>query len=119
MSRVASTRVCAVALVAVTAGMLLGDVSPASAEQDWDNLSPRERYDAMQNYWKHERLPKDRQRDVERRYERWQRMSPEEQQRIRKNYERFQQLPPSERRRVERELEEKKRPREKKDRPKR
>jgi hypothetical protein len=97
--------------------LLIGSVpTAAAADQDWENLSPRERYEAMQNYWKHERLPEERRRDVERRYQRWQKMSPQEQQRIRRNYERFQQLAPSQRRQVERELERDKRGRKKKDR---
>jgi hypothetical protein len=71
--------------------------------QGWDDLSARERYRALQNYWRHESLPKERRRDVERRYQRWQEMSPEERDGIRRQYERFRQLSPREQRRVERE----------------
>ena len=73
--------------------------------QNWRDLGPRERYDALQNYWQHEQLPQDRQRDVEKRYERWQGLSPEERARIRKNYERYQQLPPQDRERFRRKYE--------------
>ena len=70
--------------------------------QNWRDLSPKERYDALQNYRQHERLPEDRQRDIEKRYERWQGMSPDERDRVRQNYERFRQLPPGERERFQR-----------------
>ncbi len=75
---------------------------PMIMAQNWRELGPRERYNALQNYWRHERLPPDRQRDVEKRYERWQSMSPDERNRIRQNYERYRQLPPQERERAQR-----------------
>jgi len=70
--------------------------------QNWRDLSPRERYDAMQNYRRHEQLPPDRQRDIENRYQQWRNLSPGERDRVRQNYERFKQLPPQERERFER-----------------
>lgn len=82
----------------------VGRAQPQLA-QGWPDFSPRERYDAMQNYWQHERLPHERQQDIQKRYERWQGMSPEERDRIRQNYERFRQLPPGERERFQRKYE--------------
>lgn len=83
--------------------------STASAQpllaRDWHELSPRERYDTMQNFWRHERLPQERQRDIEQRYERWRSMPPDERNRVRQNYERFRQLPPKERERFQRKYE--------------
>ena len=73
--------------------------------QNWRELSPGERYDALQNYRQHERLPEDTRRAIEKRYERWQQMSPEERERIRQNYQRLQQLPPQERERIQRKYE--------------
>ena len=73
--------------------------------QNWQQLNPRERYDALQNYRQHQKLPEERQRDVEKRYERWQSLSPAERGRVRENYERFRQLPPQERERFERKSE--------------
>jgi|SRR5579862_401728 len=70
--------------------------------QNWRDLGPKERYDAMQNYRRHEQLPADRQRDIENRYQQWRNMSPDERNRVRQNYERFKQLPPQERERFER-----------------
>ena len=70
--------------------------------QNWRDLGPRERYDAMQNYWNHQRLPEDRKRDIENRYEHWQQLPPDERARIRQNFERFRQLPPQERERFQR-----------------
>lgn len=82
----------------------LGQAQPFPG-QSWRDLSPRERYDAMQNYWQHEQLPQDRQQDIQKHYERWQGMSPEERAKIRQNYERFRQLPPGERERIQRKYE--------------
>jgi hypothetical protein len=73
--------------------------------QNWRDLSPRERYDAMQNYRQHEQLPPDRQQDMERRYEQWRNLPPDERARVRQNYERFRQMPPQERERFERKYE--------------
>ncbi len=73
--------------------------------QDWQDLSPRERYDAMRNYKQHRQLPEERQRDVEERYERFRQLPQEEQARIRQNYDRFKQLRPQERERFEKRYE--------------
>ncbi|MFN8627738.1 MAG: DUF3106 domain-containing protein [Candidatus Binatia bacterium] len=71
----------------------------------WRDLSPQQRYRTLQNYWQHQHLPADRQREIERRYERWRGMSPEERSRIQQNYQRFQQLPPQEREQFQRKYE--------------
>ena len=73
--------------------------------QNWRELSPGERYETLQNYQQHERLPEDSRRAIEKRYERWQQMSPGERERIRQNYQRLQQLPPQERERIQRKYE--------------
>ena len=86
------------ATTSVVAGRPLG-------AQNWRDLSPAERYEALQNYHRHERLSEDRQRDVERRYERWRNMPDDERERVRQNFERFRQLPPQERERFERKYE--------------
>ncbi len=70
--------------------------------QNWQDLSPRERFDAMRNYRQHRQLPEERQQDMEQRYERWRQMSPDEQLRIRRNYDRLRQLGPQERDQFER-----------------
>src|SRR5437867_12542687 len=57
--------------------------------QSWRELNPKQRYDALQNYKRHQQLPEEQQRDVEKRYERWQGLSPEERARIRENYDHF------------------------------
>jgi len=68
----------------------------------WREQNPKERYETLQNYWQHQKLPTDRQREIEQRYERWREMSPDERERVRQNYKRFQQLPPEERQRFDR-----------------
>ena len=73
--------------------------------QNWRELSPGERYETLQNYQQHERLPEDSRRAIEQRYRRWQQMSPDERARVRENYQRLQQLPPQERDRIQRKYE--------------
>jgi len=73
--------------------------------QNWRDLGPKERYDAMQNYRQHEQLPAEQQRDMEQRYEQWRRLPQDERERVRQNYERFKQMPPQERERFERKYE--------------
>jgi len=70
--------------------------------QNWQDLSPRERYDTLQNYRRHEQLPADRQRDIEQNYDQWRNMPPDQRDRVRQNYERFKQMPPQEQERFER-----------------
>ncbi|MFI5399318.1 MAG: DUF3106 domain-containing protein [Candidatus Binatia bacterium] len=87
-------------------GALCALASAASARvlvaERWHDLSPKQRYQTLQNYWRHQQLPADRQREIEQRYERWRGMSPDERARIQQNYERFRQLPPQERERFQR-----------------
>ena len=85
----------------LVAGARLAPGQTPSAES-WGDLSPRERYQSLQNYWHHEQLPQARQREIEQRYERWRSMSPDERARVRQNYERFKKLPPRERERFQR-----------------
>jgi hypothetical protein len=94
---------------ALAAGVILS-VQPSAAfdwelVQNWRDLSPKERYDAMQNYRQHEQLPQERKKEIEDRYERWRNMPPNERDRIRENYQRLQQLPPQERDQFERKYE--------------
>lgn len=93
---------CSVAMLALIAG---GRAPLLAQAQSWKELSPTERYDALQNYQHHQQLPADRQEDVERRYERWRNMPPDERARVRRNYDRLQHLPPKEREQFERKYE--------------
>ena len=93
---------CLVCAATLTASRAFG--FPLLA-QNWRDLSPKERYDAMQNYRQHEQLPEERQRDIEQRYEQWRSLPPDERDRVRQNYERFKQMPPQERERFERKYE--------------
>jgi hypothetical protein len=83
------------------AGVPVVSVKSALAQR-WRDLSPKQRYESLQNYWQHEQLPQEHQREIEQRYERWRNMSPDERARVRQNYERFKQLPPQERERFQR-----------------
>jgi hypothetical protein len=86
---------------AVLAAPQRADAYPLLAQQ-WRDLSPKERYDAMRNYDYFQRLPQDRKQDVERDYERWRNMPPDKRDRVRQNYQRFERLGPREREQFER-----------------
>lgn len=90
--------------VVTAVSALAAGVAPLRA-QNWRDLGPKERYDALQNYRRYEQLPEERQQDVEKRYERWRNMPPDEQERVRQNYERLQKMPPRDRERIERKYE--------------
>ncbi|MBI4516033.1 MAG: DUF3106 domain-containing protein [Deltaproteobacteria bacterium] len=81
---------------------------PGGLAQGWQEYSPRERYDALQNYRRHETLPAERQQDIERNYQRWREMPEQERSRIRQNYERYRQLAPDQRQRLKRRYQEQK-----------
>ena len=93
-----------VALLAIVTALLTA--SPrAGGAQEWRDMNPKQRYDALQNYWQYEREPEDRRHAVEERYERWRNLPPAEQDRVRQNYERWRRLPPGEKERIERKYE--------------
>ncbi len=70
--------------------------------QNWQQYSPGERYEALRNYRRHRKLPREEQQEVERQYQQWQQMEPERRARIRENYERYRSLPPGEQDQFER-----------------
>jgi hypothetical protein len=76
--------------------------APEAQAQEWNHLTPRERYDTMQKYREYENLPKDRKKDVDKRYEQWRSMPDAKRERVLRNYERYQKMPPSERRQFDR-----------------
>lgn len=97
--QVVTAAALALATLAMVNPAALAQPKPA---QGWHDLSPQQRYHTLQNYWQHQQLPRDRQREVEQHYERWRSLSPDERARVRENYERFRKLPPQERERFER-----------------
>jgi len=101
-----SRRRLAIATLLVCSGLLSFAPSRGASTfllaQNWQDYSPRERYEALRNYRRHEQLPEDRQREVEKQYERWQGMPEQERAKIRENYERYQNLSPREQERLER-----------------
>ena len=70
--------------------------------QNWQNFSPSERYEALRNYRRHQKLPREEQQKVERQYQRWQQMPPDERKKIQRNYEKYRSLSPSEQDQFER-----------------
>ena len=94
-------RGCGVALLVVWCLSAATALAQPRIAQNWQEMSPGERREAMRNYRQHSNLPEERQRDLEERYERFRNLSPEEQSRIRQNFDRWQQLQPNERERFE------------------
>jgi hypothetical protein len=68
---------------------LLPQDSPLQLAKRWDELSPRERSRALDNYRRFQKLPPEKKRDLEDRYHRWQELPSDEQERIRQNYRRY------------------------------
>lgn len=60
-----------------------------TVDQDWYELSPRERSRALENYQRYQKLPPEKQRAIEERYNRWRGLPRDEQDRIRRNYQRY------------------------------
>ncbi len=77
----------------------------ATMAQAWQDLSPRQRYDAMRNYRQYESAPAEKQQAIDEGFERWRNLPPQEQEKVRRNYERFQQLTPAQRAQLERKYE--------------
>jgi len=94
--------ICRLSLVLTVCAMACPSLARMLIADSWRDLSPQQRYRTLQNYWQHEQLPADRQREIEQRYQRWRGMSPEERSRIQQNYQRYQQLPPREREQFQR-----------------
>ena len=68
----------------------------AVLSQRWEDLSPRERKQALRNFQRFQQLSPEQQKTLEQQYHHWRSLPPEEQQRIRRNYEHYQQLDPYE-----------------------
>lgn len=60
--------------------------------QSWYELSPQEQSRALDNYRRFQKLPPERQHDLEERYNQWQQLPNEEQERIRQNYRRYRDM---------------------------
>lgn len=71
----------------------------------WQDMSPRQRYDALQNYYDYQSQPQERRDQVQRDYERWQQLPPQEQERLRRNFEKWQRMPPEEQQQLQRKYE--------------
>ncbi len=71
---------------------------PGRLAQSWEELSPRERGEALRNYQRFQQLPPEQRESVERNYQRWRQLPPQEKERIRGNYREYQKMSPQERR---------------------
>lgn len=79
-------------------------VVPKATGQSWDDLSPRERYDAFRHYEQYRRESKQRQEELEKRYRRWRELPPETRRHLRERYQQFEGLPAQKRRELEQKL---------------
>jgi hypothetical protein len=60
--------------------------------QNWDELSPRERNRALENYKRYKKLRPERRQNLEEQYNRWQELPNEEKDRIQRNYDRYRKM---------------------------
>jgi hypothetical protein len=60
--------------------------------QSWQELSPRERSRALENYKRFQKLSPERRQNLEERYHRWTELPDEEKDRVRRNYDRFRKM---------------------------
>ena len=60
--------------------------------QKWDELSPRERDRALENYKRYKKLRPERRQNLEEQYNRWMELPNEEKDRIQKNYDRYRKM---------------------------
>jgi len=91
--------------IALSASLFFWCFRGVAGAQEWRDMSPKQRYDAMQNYWDYEKRPEPERQQMEEQYQQFQALPPADQERVRKNYERWQNLPDADRRRFERKYE--------------
>jgi hypothetical protein len=84
--------------LALSGSLAWGQPGPRS----WDELTPRERERAIQNYQEYQRLPRERQQFIDRRYQRYREMPPQARRRLQENYQEYERLPPGERKQFNR-----------------
>ena len=77
---------------AVPVASSLHDSSRLQIAQSWDELSPKERSRALENYKRFKKLPPDRRQNLEERYHRWMELPNEEKDRIQRNYQRYRKM---------------------------
>jgi hypothetical protein len=65
---------------------------PERMAQNWDELSPRERARALENYKRFQKLPPERRQNLEEKYNRWLELPDEERSRLRRNYDRYRKM---------------------------
>jgi hypothetical protein len=78
--------------VSETSRTLLVAVPPQRLAQNWDELSPRERARALENYKRFQKLPPERRQNLEEKYNQWMQLPNEEKSRIQKNYDRYRKM---------------------------
>jgi len=71
---------------------------PLRLAQRWEDLSPSQRSQALQNFQRYQRLPESQRSRIDRGFESWKTLEPDERDRIRHNYDRYRQMTPDQRR---------------------
>jgi DNA replication protein DnaC len=71
---------------------IVSTAEPQRIAQSWDELSPRERARALENYKRFKKLPPERRQNMEEKYNRWMQLPEEEKNRIQKNYNRYRKM---------------------------
>jgi hypothetical protein len=66
--------------------------APYRTVQNWQDLSPRERSRALENYKRFQKLPPERRQNLEEKYNNWLELPDEEKERLRRNYDRYRKM---------------------------
>lgn len=80
------------ALREAESSVIFSSAAPRQVAQSWDDLSPRERARALENYKRFKKLPPERRQDLEKKYNQWMQLPEEEKNRIQKNYNRYRKM---------------------------
>jgi hypothetical protein len=80
------------ALHVLESAVTVSAAAPRRVAQSWDELSPRERARALENYKRFKKLPPERRQNLEDKYNQWMQLSDEEKNRIQENYNRYRKM---------------------------
>jgi len=87
--------------VALVASGALAPPAWAQPPVPWQDLSPRQRERAIENYQHYRELPKNQRQQLDERSRRFEQLPSQERQRLRQSYEQYQRLGPGQRQQLE------------------
>jgi len=87
--------------LALVVSAWLGGPAEAQPPVPWQDLSPRQRERALENYQHYRELPRDQRRQLDERSRQFESLPSGERQRLRQSYEQYQRLGPGQRQQLE------------------